>query len=95
MSYYMHDWTFTSALFEWADARVILIFQNATSLDVRLIAEGVVDLQIPQKREWGRSVSVNETTGPTDNGDGTQIFTIEMQTGDVISIVARSFQLPP
>jgi hypothetical protein len=89
----MHDWALRTINVEWGSERVVFEF-SWDSKNYSLVAEGVVDLHMPHRKEWGRSVSVNETRGPIDNGDGTQLFSIEMQTGDVIAIVAQTFHLP-
>ncbi|NHZ93937.1 hypothetical protein F2P45_33825 [Massilia sp. CCM 8733] len=90
----MHDWTFVSLIFDWKGARLSLSLRNSSSEIVSLIAEKVVNLSVPKRDEWGRSVSVNEVTGPTLQPDGTEVLRIEMQSGDIIEITAGSFVLP-
>ena len=91
----LHDATFLSAAFEWKVAKATLTFELfGERREGYLIAEGVIDLHIPQKLDWGQSVSVNELRGPSKMEHGLYKIEIEMQTGDVISIVARSFQMP-
>jgi hypothetical protein len=90
----LHDWTLKSILFEWKPARVTLVFTNLRALDASLIAEGVLDLHVPQRKEWGRSVSVNKLIWPSDRESGPRKLTIEMQSGDLITITARAFDLP-
>ncbi|MBD8656300.1 hypothetical protein IFT68_11800 [Oxalobacteraceae sp. CFBP 13730] len=90
----MHDWTLVSLAFDWKGACVILALLNPKSEAVSLTAENVVRLLVPKQDEWGRSVSVNEVTGPTRQADGTETLQIEMQSGDVIEIAAGSFVLP-
>jgi len=91
----MHDWTLVSIQFEWKEGRVALSLRNTKSETVSVIADGVADLMIPRRNEWGSSVSVNCVSGPIDHPGGLQKLDIEMQSGDVIQIVAKSFRLPP
>lgn len=90
----MHDWTLLSAKFEWAEARVTLYLLNSSSEIVSIIAEGAASLVIPKKDGWGRSVSVNNITGPNLQEDGAFLLVVEMQCGDAIEVIARSFTLP-
>lgn len=90
----MHDWTLVSLTFDWQGASVTLSLRNPNSETVSLVAENVVNLSMPKRDEWGRSVSVNEVAGPTLQSDGTQTLRIEMQSGDIIEITAGSFVLP-
>ena len=89
----MHDWTFLSALFEWADGRATLRLRSPSG-EKTIVASSVADLHVPQLNEWGPSVSVNKLKGPFPAEGGRQSIEIEMQSGDVIRIVASSFLLP-
>jgi hypothetical protein len=90
----MHDWTLVTLSFDWKGACVTLTLRNPKSESVLLKAEGVIRLLVPKRDEGGRSISVNDVTGPTRQPDGTEVLLIEMQSGDVIEIVATSFDLP-
>jgi hypothetical protein len=90
----MHDWTLVSILFEWKSARVILEFATGGSKSERLVARGVTELHAPRLNDWGPSVSVNKVAGPTDDASGRRGLEIEMQSGDHIRIVAKSFDFP-
>jgi hypothetical protein len=90
----LHDWTLKSILYEWKLARVTIVFDNLRALDARVVANGVVDLHIPQRREWGPSASVNKLIGPSEMEAGSRRLTIEMQSGDAITITAATFDLP-
>ncbi|HSM95771.1 MAG TPA: hypothetical protein VLT91_06995 [Rhizomicrobium sp.] len=89
----LHDATLLFVAFEWELAKVSFAFETREGR-VDLFAEGVTDLHIPKKKEWGSRVGVNELRGPSKAEHGLYRIEIEMQTGDVISIVARSFQMP-
>lgn len=91
----MHDWTLVSIFFDWAASHVILSFKNSGSDLVTIRADGASNLTVPQLNEWGPSVSVNEVRGPLKENDAMQVLEIEMQSGDVIKVVATSFIFPP
>jgi len=90
----MHDWTLLTILFEWKSGQVTLAFGKEGTEPAILIAHGVSDLHVPQLKEWGPSVSVNKVLGPSNGPDGQSELKIQMQSGDVIRIVAASFELP-
>lgn len=90
----MHDWGLRSVLFDWETGRVTLSLRWDGS-DKVLVASGVTDLHVPQLKGWGPSVYVLGVIGPAATIDGgQQALEIEMQTGDVIRIVAASFEIP-
>jgi hypothetical protein len=89
----MHDWTLLSVNVNWAEGSVSVAFDAPTG-SAFLKANDLHDLRIPRVRNWGPSVSVYEAFGPSALDEGLTRFSIEMQTGDRIEIVARSFELP-
>jgi len=90
----MHDWTFVSLLVEWLKGVVTVTFKNNSSNEVFLIAEGLADLKLPRREDWGESVSVNEVEGPRVLSNGNIYISIEIQSGDKIEIEAKSITLP-
>jgi len=82
-----------SILFDWEAARVTVLLREYGPVIRTLVANDVVDLKIPKRHEWGPSVSVNGTTEETSATPATTHLKIEMQTGDVIEIVAGTFTL--
>jgi hypothetical protein len=90
----MHDWTLVRIGFDWRDARVTIELEDSTFTVRTLIAEGVRELRVPKANEWGPSVSVNEVSEvEAEHGQGRRLC-IEMQSGDVIQIVAERIALP-
>ncbi len=83
-----------SILFEWKVARVTVTLRTSKSEVVAIVANGVSDLRIPQMKEWGPSVSVNQIRGPFRLENGRHKLEIEMQSGDVILIDASDFKFP-
>ena len=89
----MHDWTLLSVLLEWNAGRATLSFKSHAGNET-LVACSVTDLRVPQFNEWGPSVSVNKVRSPSATDNGLQSIEIEMQSGDIIKIIAASFQMP-
>ncbi len=84
-----HDATLLSVQADWAQGTAAVILQVPGLEDpVEVRAVGVTDLRMPRERPWGPSVSVNsvQVTGG--------VITIEMQSGDTITIAAQSFDVP-
>jgi hypothetical protein len=90
----MHDWTLKMINYEWHSARVSLELEDLTSSSKVIVAEGVRDLHVPHTNEWGQSVSVNEVSEVELLQSGLRRLRIEMQSGDVIQIVALQFTIP-
>lgn len=89
----MHDWMLVKIGFDWQDARVTIELEDLTPSVRFLVAEGVQELRVPKANEWGPSVNVNEITeGEAKHGQG-RCLRIEMQSGDVIQIVAERITL--
>ena len=84
----MHDWVLVCILFLWEEGGQCRIELRDSSSKKRYInASGVSKLSVPKKEEWGSSMSINETVGPTKKGDA-YYFNIEMQSGDLIELIA-------
>lgn len=90
----MHDWTFVALMVDWLKGVVTFTFKNSSSTEVFLVAEGLADLKVPKREDWGESVSVNEVEGPIVLENGNSYLAIEIQSGDKIELEARSISLP-
>jgi hypothetical protein len=90
----MHDWSFVSLFMEWSLGKATITLKDNNSVDVFLVADGLVDLKVPKQEEWGKSISVNEINGPTVLTNGNCYIAIEIQSGDKIEIEAKSIKLP-
>lgn len=90
----LHDWTLIGISFEWQAERVVVELVDSALARRTLVADAVSSLDVPHAKPWGSSVSVNEVVETADqSGDG-RCLQIEMQSGDVIRIFARSFTYP-
>ena len=90
----MHDWVLNEIRFDWRSARTVIELKDSASVIRTVIAEGVTELNVPRMNEWGPSVNVNEFFEIEVLASGLQQLKIEMQSGDVIQIVAAQFALP-
>ena len=90
----MHDWSFVALLVEWAKGKVTITLKDSNSADVFIVADGLADLKVPKREEWGASISINEVDGPTALSNGNSYIGIEIQSGDKIEIEAESICLP-
>ena len=93
MTQRMHDWTLRAVTVD-CGAGVARLDFDAPGGRALLQAHGLHDLHIPRAESWGPSVSVSEARGPLEIDGGLLRFSIEMQSGDIVVIVARSFDIP-
>lgn len=87
----MHDWSLLRVQFDWEAGRVTAEFLDGKGSRT-LVAEGVQELQIPRRMEWGPSASVNATS-QVRSATGALVLKVEMQSGDVIEINADAFKI--
>lgn len=88
----MHDWTLTKIIYEWEhDGLCRIFFRDRASKDRSVEAHQVSALSIPRKEEWGPSISVNSVTYKRSKDH--QEMNIEMQSGDVINVIASVIQI--
>lgn len=89
----MHDWTLVDIQYVWEQRKCNIKLKNRESQVVFIQAENVSSLSVPHNEEWGPSVSINNIDGPLEC-DGVFLFSIEMQSGDVIQLKAGQITLP-
>jgi hypothetical protein len=89
----MHDWTLETISIAWKEG-VATFTLKGPEKRVKLTAHGVQKISVPRSFDWGPSISVNKTEGPTLADDGLLCFLLEMQSGDTIEIVAAAFDVP-
>ena len=89
-----HDWILLRVVVDWHAATARVDLQSASGLH-SIGADGLIDLHAPRLMPWGRSNAINTLEGPTP-GPRHDVLTleIEMQSGDLIRIAARSFDVP-
>ena len=89
----MHDWSLLSLTVDWTTGEVQLRVQSPSD-QTNIHALDLRELRVPRAHPWGPSVSINAVNGPAPREDGLACLAIEMQSGDRIEIVARSFKMP-
>ena len=89
----MHDWLLASIDFDWGSG-MLRISVNWDGKKSELLARGVTQIHIPRKFDWGPSASINKVEGPHGE-DGALHLAIEMQSGDIIEVLAASFEMKP
>ncbi|AIK15188.1 putative RhsC immunity protein [Pectobacterium atrosepticum] len=94
MNINMHDWTLLSLLIDWSKGELVIKLLNSNSEPVVIKASGVKLINIPKSDEWGESVSINEVIELDRNSYGFERMKIEIQSGDIIEIVAEEILLP-
>lgn len=89
----MHDWSLLSVSIDWEQAEIHILFRTENG-EVKLIATDFTYFSIPRQDEWGRSISVLESSAPITLANGLLRLGIQMQSGDVIELVAKDIQIP-
>jgi hypothetical protein len=82
----LHDATLHTIRIDWR-AGVCTLMLDAASGSHELIFTGLLGIAIPREQPWGPSVSINDVR-ERDGG-----YEIEVQSGDVLRIVAESWRL--
>ena len=90
----LHVWQLHSIALDWKSGELRLDL-GWESQRYELVAIGLGKLNLPHEFPWGPSNWINEMDGPNKIADGLLELKIEMQSGDVIEIVAKKFTLPP
>ena len=88
----MHDWTLVSLNIDWEESTLVIKFLNNNSLPVDIIFNKIKFVNIPKWDEWGESVSVNKFN--LKNDATYKNIEIEMQSGDIINIIANDVVMP-
>jgi hypothetical protein len=89
----MHDWTLISLHVEWKSGELRIELKSNGGSHI-LAARGLQKLQLSRDFSWGPSVSINRVDGPTKLANGTVQLTLEIQSGDLIEIVAAAIEVP-
>jgi hypothetical protein len=82
----LHDATLRGLVVSWPDGSVTARFRTASG-EVVITARGLRHLDLPRDEPWGPSVSVNRVVQTAGR------LTIEMQSGDVVTIDAETFSI--
>lgn len=89
----LHDWALRRIDLDWEQGK-LLIEVTGPHRTGSIVCSDVHAVIIPRIYPWGASISINEIRGPELIPDGYEKLVIEMQSGDEIEIIARSFSFP-
>lgn len=89
----MHDFTLLNIKVEWATGVAKVTLLNGNSTEVVIHIDGLIMMRIPRLNEWGMSVSIN-TAKLGSSSCGNMSMNIEMQSGDIIEIIAEKIVTP-
>ena len=86
----LHDAILETIEINWANSIVVLnlkafVVNGKNAIPSKLEFNAVTNLVIPHKSEWGNSSSINSVRISNNQ------YTIEMQSGDILTIEAESF----
>jgi hypothetical protein len=89
----LHDGHISSIELDWEKKTCTIklaafLDPGKNAVDCRLLFENVSNLSIPHQAPWGESVFINE-----HRRDASNVFTIEMQSGDEIRVTADVVKL--
>lgn len=79
-------------IIDWEKSTLVIKFLNNNSLPVDIIFKSIRYINIPKWDEWGESVSVNKFN--LKNDATYKNIEIEMQSGDIINIIANDVIMP-
>ena len=94
MTINFHDATLTGISLDWPTKTVDLAVEIEERGTVHIKCRGFVRVIVPREEPWGPSVSINGISEPAKHEIGIWALRVEMQTGDMIEILAESFELP-
>lgn len=90
----LHDAFLDRLVVDWGHATGSIELEIDEGIVRSLRFSGLSYLTIPRQEPWGPSSWINAVEGPKGVDNGVQLR-IEMQSGDVIEIVAQDFLLDP
>lgn len=90
----IHDCTLLSINIDWCAGVVILEFRGHHHENFEITAFNFLEINVPRRLDWGESFLVNKFLGPDEVREEFCEISIEIQSGDVIKIVAKSFSMP-
>jgi hypothetical protein len=88
----LHDATLELIVVDWPLGSAELRLRSGTSGTLVLRVAGLTEITVPRNQPWGPSVSVNEIRSLRCDVDSRRME-VEMQSGDVILLIGREFQL--
>lgn len=90
--FHLHDWSLIGLDINWQQAIIEVELSHGAG-EAKLVINGFTTLNVPQKNDWGKSISINKSNGPILVKNGLMHLEIEMQSGDLIKIKGKNFEL--
>lgn len=90
----LHDCPLESINVNWVSGIITIQLDRYENHERLIQATGFRKFDLSRLEEWGPSQCINKVIGPSKETGGLQRLTINMQSGDVIEIMAESFLLP-
>ena len=87
----LHDWLLLSLTLEWASGELVIALRDVASQPRMLVAKEAQLLVAPRVQPWGESDSILAHQIQRDGKAVT--LQLEMQSGDTLTIKARSVAL--
>lgn len=73
---------------DWADGSATIELEPSPDVVLKLMARGLREFSLTKRDEWGPSVSVNSVALETNDAGESSVL-IEMQSGDIVKLVAE------
>lgn len=89
----LHDATVIGLRADVRSRRTTVVFRMDEGGEVSLIADGTMTVTATMSMPWGPSASINELRWNLGGGSEPASVEIEIQSGDIITIVASKFSL--
>jgi len=88
----LHDATLIGISVDWESGRCEIALKPSIAEipSASIVATDLRNLMIPRKAPWGMSVSINRISWRSDESGEISMLGIEMQSGDTLSVEARS-----
>ena len=92
----LRDATLVDVQLDWISGvmRLALRPKGTVGASQSIVATNLRSLQCPRRFPWGDSVTIDELRPPVETNEGSQIE-IQMQSGDLVIVLAQSFELQP
>ncbi len=88
----LHDGVLERISVDWSRRLVRILATSVPGGLLMIIAGGLRDINIPRREPWGPSDFINGATAEQGD-DSTVTITIEMQSGDQITLTCESFRI--
>ena len=89
----MHDWVISTINIDYDKNDINITFKTPSG-NQQFIASEFAEVHMPKRNEWGPSSSVLQVEAPKRLRNNNFEISIQLQSGDTITIEAKEFMLP-